>query len=103
MRRRFGRVAVIVDMAPQHRAAAAGDYLGAHRAVRLIELPTGSPHLNAIDGAWRQAKRALLVSEHYPTMVEMRTAVSRHFRHTRYRLDVMSYLGRTSLEGGTDF
>ena len=43
MHRKFGRVAVIVDRAPQHRAAAVKDYLRAHRAVRLIELPTGSP------------------------------------------------------------
>ena len=103
MHGKFGRVAVIVDRAPQHRAAAVKDYLRAHRAVRLIELPTGSPYLNAIEEVWRQAKRALLVSEHYPTMGEMRAAVSRHFRHTRYRLDVMAYLGRTSLECGTDF
>ncbi len=68
MHGKFGRVAVIVDRAPQHRVAAVGDCLCAHGAVRLIELPGGSPHLNAIGEAWRQARLALLVSGHHPTM-----------------------------------
>jgi len=98
MRRKFGRVAVVVDRAPQHRAAVAGDFPGGCGGeVRLFELPTGSPHMNAVEGAWRRAKHAIRDSEHHPGVEDMRAAVGRHLGVTRHRLDIFSCLGRKAV------
>ncbi len=71
--------------------------------MRLIGLPSGSSHLNAIEGAWRQARRALPVSEHHPTIGgDADGGVTALQAHGVYRLDVMSHLARTSLKAGTD-
>ena len=88
--RKFGRVAVVVDRAPQHRAAAAGDFPGGCGGeVRLFGLPTGSPHMNAMGGGgWCRARHAIRDSGHHPGVEDMRAAVGRHLGVTRHRLDI---------------
>jgi len=93
LRRKFGKVAVILDRAPQHRAAAVREFLGScGKTVKLISLPVGSPQLNAVEEAWRQAKRALLNSEHHETAGALRRAIGDFFRGVRYGLDIHAYL-----------
>ena len=58
---KFGKIAVIVDRAPQHRAGAVKNLLRANGEIKLIELPVGSPQLSAIEGTWRILKRDVRV------------------------------------------
>ena len=101
LRRRFGKVAVVADRAPQHGAWAVEEFLSRNGDVELPWLPVGSPYLNAVE-AWRQMKWAVACSEHCPTMRAMRKAVSRHLRVTRYALDVRAYLFRRLAITGTN-
>lgn len=95
MHRKFGRVAVVADRAPQHRAAVAGDFPGGCGGeVRLFGLPTGSPHMNAVGGGWRRARHAIRDSGHHPGVEDMRAAVGRRLGVPRHRLDIFSCLGR---------
>lgn len=99
MHRKFGRVAVVVDKAPQHRATVVRDYLeGCAGEVLLFELPTGSPQMNAMEEVWRRGKHEVRDSVHYPSVGAMRAAVSKYLRVTRHHLDIFAYLGRKVAE-----
>jgi len=98
-RRKFGRIAVVMDMAPQHRAAVAGDFLeGCAGEVTLHGLPTGSPHMNAAEELWRRAKHAVRDSGHHRSVGDLRAAVGEHFRAARHRLDIFAYMGRRAAD-----
>ncbi|MDD9813641.1 MAG: helix-turn-helix domain-containing protein [Thaumarchaeota archaeon] len=67
LRRKFGRVAAVLDGAPQHGARAARECpRGCGGEAALIGLPVGSPYLSAVGEAWRRAKRAHLNPGHHP-------------------------------------
>ncbi len=97
LNRKWGKVTVILDRAPQHRAKAVRKFLRKNPNVKLIYLPKGSPYLNAVEECWHQAKRELLVSEYYASMSDMTYRVSEYFRTVRFGLDVEKYLNRVPI------
>ena len=103
LNRRFGKVAVIGDRAPQHRARRVRDFLRDNPDVRITGLPAGSPFLNAVEGVWANMKRAVVDSQYCPTLQDLRHAISEYLRTTRHRVDVMAHLARTPPAGGTNF
>lgn len=62
-----------------------------------VRPPTGSPHTDAMEGAWHRAKRAIRDSERHPGVGEMRAAVGEYPRVTRHRLDTFAYLHRKAI------
>ena len=94
MQKRFGKVAVIADRAPQHRSRMVRDLLRKNRNVKIIYLPKGSPYLNAVEECWHQGKRTLLVSEYYKTFLDMRQAISLYYRTVRFKLDLLKFVNR---------
>ncbi len=54
VRKKFGKIFVIVDRAPQHKANVVKKYLRKNKDVKLAYLPRGSPHLSMIEEIWRQ-------------------------------------------------
>ena len=60
-------------------------------------LPAATPELSGVEEYWHQAKRNVLVSEYYATIVQMRNAMSEYFRTARPRIDVMEFICRKSL------
>jgi len=97
LRRKFGKVAVIVDRAPQHGARAVRAFLRACGGeTRLIRLPVGSPQPSAAGEAWRRAKRELLNPGHHATVGGFRRAIGDYFRGARWRLDIHAHLARSS-------
>jgi len=97
--RKFGRIAVVMDRAPQHRAAVVRDFLeGCAGEVALHGLPTGSPHTDAAEEPWRRAKRAVRDPGHHRSAGDLRATVGEHFRVTRYRLDIFAYMGRRAAD-----
>ncbi len=96
--RHFGRVTLILDNAPQHKARILLEYLEANRPnVKIIWLPTATPELSVVEEYWHQSKRNLLVGEYYSTIVQMRHTMSEYFRTARPKLDAMKFIARTSL------
>ena len=57
--RKFGKIVMVADRAPQHRAKVVTKFLNKNKSrVKLIFLPRGSPYLNPVEECWRQSKSA---------------------------------------------
>ena len=72
-------------------------------AIKLIELPVGSPQLSAIEGTWRILKRDVRVPGQPRTLDELRIAVGEYLRTKRFNLNIYAYLNRKVVEGHTNF
>jgi len=97
--RKFGRIAVVMGRAPQHRAAVVRDFLeGCAGEVALHGLPTGSPHTDAAEEPWRRARHAVRDPGRHGGAVGLRAAVGEHFRAARHRLDIFAYMGRRAAD-----
>ena len=95
LHKHFGKIAVVLDRAPQHRACIIKQFLKQHKKdIRLIYLPTSSPYLNAIKECWHRAKLDLLVCSYYSTIQDMNDAVSEYCRVKRFHLDIERYMNR---------
>ena len=94
----FGKVAIIMDNASQHKAKTVREFLDGNPDVKVIWLPTATPDLSVVEEYWRQAKRDVLVSEYYGTVVQMRRAMSEYFRTAKPGLDAMKFIRRRSLD-----
>lgn len=97
LERHFGKVAIIMDNAPQHKAKIVGEFLDGNANVKAMWLPTATPELSAVEEYWHQSKRDILVSEYYGTVAEMRRTMSEYFRTAQPKLDVMKFICRKSL------
>ena len=94
-RKKFGKIFVIADRAPQHKANVVKKYLRKNKDVKLAYLPKGSPHLSMIEEIWRQCKHENIESEFYESIHEMRYMVMEYFRTHRFNLDMYQYFART--------
>ena len=92
---KWGKVAILCDKASPHTAKEVKKFLKKHKDIKIIYLPTGSPYLNPVEACWKEGKRKLLVSEYYKTFDDMRTAVSKYYRITKFKLDMSAYLYRS--------
>jgi len=63
LHRRFGRIAVITDNAPQHTGARVRRYIKENPDIRAITLPVATLELNATE-YWHQLKQDVAVSTH---------------------------------------
>ena len=50
--KKFGKIFVVVDRAPQHKANGMKEYLRKNKDVKLAYLPKGSSHLSMIEEIW---------------------------------------------------
>ena len=89
-RKKFGKIFVIVDRAPQHKANDVKKYLRKNKDVKLAYLPRGSPHLSMIEEIWRQCNHVNVESEFYESIHEMRCTVMEYFRTHRFNLTYVS-------------
>ena len=94
MQRRFGKAAVVTGRTSPHRAKLVMGLLRENKNVRIIYLPKGSPHLNAVEECWRQGKRIRLVSVYYRTFADMCNAIITYYRTVRFKLDIIRYSSR---------
>ena len=94
LQKHFGKVAMITDRAPPHRSKLLRRFLRRNKNVRILYLPKGSPHLNAVEECWNQGKRMLLVSEYYRTFSDMCSAISTYYRTARFNLELLKYANR---------
>ena len=94
----FGKVAIIMDNAPQHKAKTVSEFLKGNKNVKAVWLPTATPELSVMEEYWHQSKRDVLVSEYYGTIGQMHRAMSEHFRTARPWLDAMKFICRKSFD-----
>ena len=70
LHRKFGKILVYADRAPQHKSKLIQKYLDENSDVMLHWFPKGSPQFNAVEEVWKQGKYNLLVSQYQPSLTE---------------------------------
>ena len=88
VRRKLGKVLLIMDNAGQHKTKAVRKYLEEHDGLEILYLPTATPKLSAVESVWKNAGYGLVTSEHYETLEDLTHAVSEYFRTCSIRLDI---------------
>lgn len=92
--KKFGKLLMILDRAPQHRANAVSDAIEElGDEVILAYLPPGCPDLNAIEELWRQMKMNVL-SGPYVTLGKMCSDIDQWLEHHLPDLNIYNYLYR---------
>ena len=91
--KRFGKILMITDGAPQHRSGFVKEELTGMGGLELEFFPSGCPDLNAIEELWRQMKHAVLDAP-YIRFSSMCSDIDKWLRSSRPRLDIERYLYR---------
>ena len=97
-RRKFGKIAIILDGATSHRSKRLKKWLRDHQELKLIYLPKATPQLNAVEQCWNQIKRIMMVSEFYPTLKDLKKSLSEYLRTVRFKLDINTYIFRPTAD-----
>ena len=87
MRRKWGKVLLIMDNASQHKHREVLKYLEEHDGLEILYLPAATPKPGAVESVWKDAKYRLVTSEHYETLKDLTHAVE-YFRTCSIRLDI---------------
>ena len=91
--RKFGKICLILDKAPQHRAKMILRLADEIEGLTLKFLPTATPEISAIETYWKELKRKVLDVPH--TSLDMlRKAIARCTRYAKPNLDVETFLYR---------
>ena len=91
--RRFPRMAMILDRAPQHTARIARQTAEDLGGLELEYLPPGCPDLNAMEEKWRQMKHRTL-DVPYVALGNLRKEITRYLRYHMPVLQIENYLYR---------
>ncbi len=96
VQKRFGKIVIFVDRATPHCSKITRKFLDANKdIIRLEYFPVGSPELNAVEECWRQGKYHIL-STYYPLFDFLKDTISYYYRTTRFNLDIVKYLKRST-------
>ena len=93
--RRFPRMAMILDRAPQHTARIARQTAEDLGGPELECLPPGCPDLNAMGEKWRQMKHRTL-DVPYVALGNLRKEIARHLRYHMPVLQIENYSVQSS-------
>ena len=91
---KFGKCAIILDRAPQHKSKKLKEFLKTHPKIKLIYLPKGTPQLNGEEEVWHKAKRTLYTLRDYSNIDEFKHAISEYFRTNREIPDINKFIYR---------
>ena len=94
LRKKFGKISVYADRAPQRRSRPMQKYLDENHDVVLDWFPKGSPQFNAVGEAWKQGKYDLSVSQYRPSLNSLKDRISKHYGTARFDLDIIKYVQR---------
>ena len=91
---KFGKICMILDKAPQHRAKMIRRLVETTEGLTLKFLQAATPEISAIEPYWKKLKRKVLDVPH-TSLVMLCSAIARYTRHTKPSLDVETFLYRT--------
>ncbi len=94
LRKKFGKILVYADRAPQHKSRRIQKYLDENHDVVLDWFPKGSPRFNAVEEVWKQGKYDLSVSQYRPSLNNLKSRISKYYRTARFNLDIIKYMQR---------
>ena len=91
--RKFGKICLILDNAPQHHARMIRRFVGMIDGLTLKFLPAAIPKISAIEPYRREPKRGVLDVPHTGPAVPRR-AITRYAGHAKPNPDVETFLHR---------
>ena len=91
--RKFEKICIILDKAPQHRAKMILRLVEMIDGLTLKFLPVATPEISAIEPYWKKLKRKVLDVPH-TSLAILHRAIARYTRHTKPNLDVEKILYR---------
>ena len=93
IRKRFGKIILIIDRAPWHRAKKVQRYFTEHRReLKIIWFPTGCPDMNPVEECWRQAKREVNGGRIHKSFEAMKKELRNFLRYNHFKQDMRKYL-----------
>ena len=93
LRKRFGRIILIIDRAPWHRAKKVQRYLHKHRReIKIIWFPRGCPEMNPVEECWRQAKIEVNGGRVHESFEIMKKELMLFLKHKEFKQDMVKYL-----------
>ena len=96
VQKRFGKIVIFVDRAKLHYSKITKRFLDSNKdTIRLEYFPIGSSEFNAVEECWRQGKYHIL-STYYPLFGFLKDTISYYYRTTRFNLDIVKYLMRST-------
>ena len=94
-RKKFGKIFVVVDRAPQHKANVVKNICVKTKMSNWYIVQEVPPHLSMIEEIWIQCKHENIESEFYESIYEMRYKVMEYFRTHKFNLNMYQYFVRT--------
>ena len=91
--RRFPKILIILDRAPQHTANVVKQIEMELEELELKYLPPGCPDLNSMVEKWRRMKHSVL-DVPYVTLGSLRREITRYLRYRMLTLQIENYLYR---------
>jgi transposase len=93
LRRRYGRLILLIDKAPWHRSKPVRGFLAENRSsLRVLYFPANAPEMNPVEECWRQMKNDVVGSTFHPTFQQLKSALTRYLRTKRYKHNPFKYL-----------
>lgn len=93
MKRRFGKVILVIDKAAWHKAKKVKAYLRKNRReIKVIWFPGGCPELNPVEECWRQAKREVNGGKIHESFEAMKKELRHLLRYREFKQDMRKYL-----------
>jgi putative transposase len=91
--KRFGKVILILDRAPWHRAKRVQSYLEKHRReIKIVWFPRGCPEMNPVEECWRQAKREVNGGKVHESFEMMKKELRYFLKYQEFKQDMRKYL-----------
>lgn len=94
IKRRFGKIILILDSAPWHRKSKKVQrYLHKHRSkIKIIWLPKGCPEMNPVEECWRQAKKEVNGGRVHESFEAMKKELMHFLKYSKFKQDMRKYL-----------
>ena len=93
IRKRFGKIILIIDRASWHKAKKVQKYFRKHRReLKIVWFPRGCPEMNPVEECWRQAKREVNGGRVHESFEVMKRELKYFLRYTNFRQDLGRYL-----------
>jgi transposase len=93
---RFGKIVIFIDRATPHCSKTTRKFLAENKdTVRLEYFPVGSPEFNAVEECWIQGKYHIL-STYYPLFDALKYTISYYYRTTKFNVDIVNYMMRST-------
>jgi len=93
LRRRYGRLILLIDKAPWHRSKLVKTFLDENRSwLHALYFPANAPEMNPVEECWRQMKNDVVGSTFHPTFQQLKIALTKYLRTKRYKHKLFKYL-----------